>query len=53
MYDYRIEISSRYWFDMVRLKFIPTATRGTPPSIPLKRQNAVGEIEFIIVLWCD
>ena len=37
-------------FDVVRLKFLPTAAQGTLPSIPLKRQKAVGEIDFIIVL---
>ena len=42
--------SSGNTFDVVRLKFLPTAALGTLPSISLKRQKAVGEIDFIIVL---
>ena len=41
-----------HWLDVVRLKVVPTAALGTLPSISLKRQKAVGEIDFTIVLWC-
>jgi len=35
----------------VCLKIVPTAALDTLPSIPLERQNAVGEIDFVVV-WC-
>ena len=51
VHDRRVEDrSSGDTLDVVRLKFLPTATLSTLPSIPFKRQKAVGEIDFIIVL---
>jgi len=35
---------------MMSLKFLPTAAHPTLPSIPLKRQKAVGELDFVVVL---
>ena len=51
VHDLRVEDhSSGDTLYVVRLKFLPTAALGTLPSIPFKRQEAVGEIGFIIVL---
>ena len=51
MHDRRVEDrSSGDTLYVVRLKVLPTAALSTPPSIPLKRQQAVGEIDFIVVL---
>jgi hypothetical protein len=48
MHNLRVECSFWYWFDVVRLKVLLTAALGTLPSIPLKRQKAVGGEGFIV-----
>ena len=50
MHGCRIECSYGDRLDVVRLKFLLTAALGTLPSISLKRQEAVGEIDFIVIL---
>ncbi len=51
VHDRRVEDRSYgNTFDVVRLKVLTTAALGAFPSISLKRQKAVGEIDFIIVL---
>ncbi len=50
-HDRRVEDrSSGDRFDVMCLKSSATATLSTLPSISLKRQKAVTEIDFIIVL---
>lgn len=52
MHDVWIECAFRDRFDVMRLKVLATAAPGTLPSVPLKGQNAIGEIDFII-LGCN
>jgi hypothetical protein len=53
VHDLRVEDHSSWdTLDVVRLKRLPTAAPSTLPSISIKRQMAVGGIDFTIVRRC-